>query len=315
MIGSGLKKLAAEYGMKVGHGIAYGNMGGFAASMSEGAGFKQVTFITKFTDPDKKEGFMQSINSVNINREFRVKDFAVSPTMIRIVFLDNPGTMDKLRAFVGWVIQLLQHFGATGINVCPECGGEIVSGRWVMIGGVAYYMHDGCAQKAARDIDGENTQRRENDNGSYVTGLVGALIGAALGAVVWAFVLKMGYVASIVGLLIGFLAGKGYDLLKGKQDKMKVAILIVAIIFGVVVGTFGGVILQVADKLSELSYLGFSASDAPELAVDLFMNDSDVQAGVIKDTLMGLLFAGLGVFALLKNTGAAVADAKITYLE
>ena len=124
MIGSGLKKLAAEYGMKVGHGIAYGNMGGFAASMSEGAGFKQVTFITKFTDPDKKEGFMQSINSVNINREFRVKDFAVYPTMIRIVFLDNPGTMDKLRAFVGWVIQLLQHFGATGINVCPECGGR-----------------------------------------------------------------------------------------------------------------------------------------------------------------------------------------------
>lgn len=315
MIGSGLKKLAAEYGMKVGHGIAYGNMGGFAASMSEGAGFKQVTFITKFTDPDKKEGFMQSINSVNINREFRVKDFAVSPTMIRIVFLDNPGTMDKLRAFVGWVIQLLQHFGATGINVCPECGGEIVSGRWVMIGGVAYYMHDGCAQKAARDIDGENTQRRENDNGSYVTGLVGALIGAALGSVVWALVYKGGYVASLVGLLIGWLAGKGYDLLKGKQDKVKVAILIVAIILGVVAGTFAGLILGVQDKLSQDYYMDYTLSESAELVMDYLSTDSEGQGDFIKDIMMGLLFAGLGVFALLKNTGAAVADAKITYLE
>jgi hypothetical protein len=258
---------------------------------------------------------MQSINSVNINREFRVKEFNVSPAMIRIVFLDNPGTMDKLRAFTGWVIQLLQHFGATPINVCPECGGEIVSGRWVMIGGVAYYMHDGCAQKAARDIDGENAQRRENDNGSYVTGLVGALIGAALGSVVWALVYMGGYVASLVGLLIGWLAGKGYDLLKGKQDKVKVAILIVVIILGVIVGTIAGLILGVQKELSDALYLDISLSESAELVMETFSNDSEVQGEVIKDTLMGLLFAGLGVFTLLKNTGAAVADTKITYLE
>jgi len=54
----------------------------------------------------------------------------------------------------------------------------------------------------------------------------------------WAVVLNLGYVASLVGLLIGFLALKGYDLLKGKQGKGKVAILIVAIVFGVLLGTF-----------------------------------------------------------------------------
>ena len=43
LIGSGLKKLAKEYGMTV-SGVAYGSLGGFAATLSEGAGFKRIVF-------------------------------------------------------------------------------------------------------------------------------------------------------------------------------------------------------------------------------------------------------------------------------
>ena len=38
MVGSGLKKLANEYGMTVSNGIAYGSLGGYAATMDEGSG-------------------------------------------------------------------------------------------------------------------------------------------------------------------------------------------------------------------------------------------------------------------------------------
>ena len=71
--------------------------------------------------------------------------------------------------------------------------------------------------------------------------LLGMAAGAALGAVVWAIVLSFGYIASLVGLLIGFLAEKGYSLCKGRQGKGKIAILILAVVFGVVLGTFIGV--------------------------------------------------------------------------
>ena len=37
-------------------------------------------------------------------------------------------------------------------------------------------------------------------------------------------------------------------------------------------------------------------------------------SGVISNTLMGLLFAGLGVFALLRKAGAEVADTKFKRL-
>ena len=52
MIGSGLKKLAEENGMTVAHGVAYGNLGGFSATFSEGAGWKRIDFATRFLDEE-----------------------------------------------------------------------------------------------------------------------------------------------------------------------------------------------------------------------------------------------------------------------
>ena len=42
MIGFGYRKLAKEYGMTIKHGVAYGNMHGYPATLSEGMGFKIV---------------------------------------------------------------------------------------------------------------------------------------------------------------------------------------------------------------------------------------------------------------------------------
>lgn len=53
MIGSGLKKYALEHGMKVSNGVAYGSLRGFAATLSEGSGYKQIMVTTKFSDPAK----------------------------------------------------------------------------------------------------------------------------------------------------------------------------------------------------------------------------------------------------------------------
>lgn len=50
MVGGGLKKLALENALKVAGGIAFGNRCDFAASMSEGSGYKQITFSTAIVD-------------------------------------------------------------------------------------------------------------------------------------------------------------------------------------------------------------------------------------------------------------------------
>ena len=134
--------------------------------------------------------------------------------------------------------------------------------------------------------------------GSYLKGALGALIGALIGALVWAVVYLLGVIAGIVGLLIGWLAIKGYDKMGGKQDKGKLVIVIVCIIIGVLVGTYAGLIV---DCYKELSDYGITVGETVELVNEVIANDSEVQGEVIRDVLLGLVFAGLGVFSLLRN--------------
>lgn len=314
MIGSGLKKLAAENGMKVAQGVAYGSLQGFAATICEGSGWKSITFTTLIADPVKKDEFMGAVNSVDIQRVYRVQNLGIAPRTIQVVFHDNPGTMKKIQEFLTWFIPLLREAGATTANICLECGGELAGGRWIMVNGVAHHMHESCAQKTVDAIDADNTRREQENTGSYGMGVLGALGGSVLGAIVWAIVLNMGYVASLVGLLIGFLAEKGYNLLKGKQGKGKVVILICAIIFGVLLGTFAADAFTVIGMIND-GEMHIDFVQVPLYILALFVQEPEYRSAAIGNILMGLLFAGLGVFSLLRQTGKAVAGTKVKYLE
>ena len=315
MIGSGLKKLAKENGMKVSHGVAYGDLGGYAATLSEGAGYKQIVFATRFADSVKKTEFMDEVGKVDVKKKYRVQSLGIAARNIQVVFLDNPGTMKKIREFLDWFLPLLQDFGASGANICTECGCEVTGGKWLMVNGAAYHLHESCAEKTVREIDADNTQRRDEDTGSYLTGAVGALLGSALGAVVWAIVLNLGYVASIVGLLIGWLAEKGYNLLKGKQGKAKVLILILVIILGVLLGTVGGDALTLVEMMNDGELPGFTVGDIPWFLMTMWQESPEYRSGMISNIGMGLLFAALGVWGILRKAGRDVAGTKVMELK
>lgn len=310
MIGSGLKKVAKENGMKVAKGVAYGSLRGYATTFFEGSGYKQIVITTRFPDVEKLNQLQAVVNGRNIARELRVQNLSFAPNGVSIVFADNPGTMKKIKEFIAWFYPLLDQADATKSNVCSECGLETETGCWKLIDGVAFYMHDVCAQKVIRNVDAEDESRKQEDTGSYCMGLLGALLGATLGAVVWALVLLVGFVASIVGLLIGWLANKGYDLLKGKQGKGKVVILIIAVIFGVVAGTLATDMISLAQMIETGELLGWELRDIPMLMMLLF-EDAEYVSATMGNVGMGLLFAALGVFGLLRKTGKAVSKTKI----
>lgn len=314
MIGSGFKKLAKENSMKVFNGVAYGNLRGFAATFSEGSGYKQIIITTKFADPALLSQLQEQLNQRNITREFRVQKLDFTPNGICIVFMDNPGTLKKMVSFLDWFMPMLPNYGAWGIDTCIECGGQLTGGCWKLIDGVAFHMHESCAEKIRRDIDEEEQTKQQADHGSYIKGFLGAILGAVLGAIVWALVLKVGYVASVVGLLIGWLAEKGYNLLRGKQGKGKIAILIFAIIFGVLLGTFAADAFTLAQMIQSGELIGWTMGDIPHLIL-LLLGDSEYLLPTLGNVLMGLLFAALGVFGLLRKTGREVAKTKLIDLE
>ena len=312
MIGSAYKKLAKQNGMKIDRGVAYGSLRGYAATLSEGAGWKQIVFATAIADSVKKTEFMDAVGAVDAAKQYRVQKLGITAKAIQVTFLDNPGTMKKINGFLDWFIPLLDAYGAAKADVCTECGFEITGGKWVLINGIAYHMHDACAEHVKQEIEAANTQEKETATGSYVTGAVGAFLGAAVGAAVWALVLLLGYVASIVGFVIGWLAEKGYGLLKGKNGKAKIVILILAVIFGVVAGTIAADAVSLAQMIGSGELPGWTMADIPEMLL-LLMEDGEYVAATLKSILLGLLFAAMGVFTLLRQTGKEVSG--IAYAE
>jgi hypothetical protein len=60
--------------------------------------------------------------------------------------------------------------------------------------------------------------------------------------------------------------------------------------------------------------LDIAYGDIPAMILLVFSNDAQYRSGTLSNILIGLLFAGLGVFALLRKTGKEVADTKFVDL-
>ena len=135
--------------------------------------------------------------------------------------------------------------------------------------------------------------------GSYLIGLVGALLGALVGSLAWALLMQLGFIAAVVGFLIGFLAEKGYTLLKGRNGRGKVFILVIAVIFGVLAGTFGGHYFIWCQEIAEYAPVNFA--QIPTMIFDELQCNSEYLGSTIRDVLLGLLFAFCGVFSFLKD--------------
>lgn len=316
MVGSALKKIAKENGMTVDKGVAYGVYNGYAVTMDEGAGWKRFSFATCFTNPADADTLTAQLNEKDLKKEYRISDISINPRCITVLFHDDPGTMKKITAFMEWFLPMLKATSATGAEICNECGQALTgSDSWILVDGVAHHMHSYCAEKVAAQLAGEDQQRLQEDTGSYLGGLVGALVGALIGAVVWALILMLGYVAAVGGLLIGFLALKGYDLLKGKQGRGKVAILIVAVVFGVIAGNFIADAISLGQLILAGELYDLTFGDIPSLILVLLLEEPEYLRATLANCGLGLLFAALGVFGLIRRAGKEVAPTKVTILK
>lgn len=155
-------------------------------------------------------------------------------------------------------------------------------------------------------------ERYQENQGNVAGGFIGALLGALVGAIVWALVGMLGYIASIVGFLIAFLAGKGYDWFKGRPGKIKVVILVLCVILAVFIGNIGSYAWMIHDvyqeELALLSDLEKTQVVSEAEFFVLLAAEPDLQIDFFKDFAVGLLFAGLGCFGVLRDSGRKKAE-------
>lgn len=159
--------------------------------------------------------------------------------------------------------------------------------------------------------------------GSVLRGLVGALIGAVLGAAVWGIVgILTQRVFSLLGILLGFLCAKGYELLKGREGVAKIVIVILFVILAVVlgeaifaVGTFHQMYVESIDTAaSELEMYGIDLKklleENPAEAYDKYLyteaemfkmalEDPEFWSESFKNLAQALLFAAIGAVVVI----------------
>jgi len=314
MISAGIKKLAKENDLKIASGVAYGNLYGYASTFSEGNGYKRLVIVTTLPYPDWERWLKAEIDNTNIEREYRVKSISFNVKTIEIEFRDAAGTMKRINAFIEWFYPLLKQAYATKCKICAECGQPIEKGTWKLIDGVAYPLHKDCAIQLKNTFIEEHEAEMAEQKGSYLMGFIGAILGAAIGAALWAGVYYMGYMASIVGFVIGILAERGYNLFKGKKGGLKVAILVVLVIAGVVVGTLAGEWLTLYTMMQDGELIGYTAKDLLPLLMEA-IEEEEVFMILLKNIAMGIFFAALGVFALIRKTSKEAKPTKVKDLK
>ena len=308
MVQKFIKNIANENAMKISKNVAYGNVGGYMATLKGGYETSTISFSGAFTDESANK-----ISAVLSDKEFikehHVMKFRVLRESVTAEFQNTFNTEKKMKGFIKAFPEVLKENGVIGDGFCTACGNTIESeadSNIVLINGIAHRVHKGCTSSLNERADIEQA-KHETEEKNLGKGILGAFLGSILGGVAWAIVYYIGYFASIVGLLIGFLATKGYEKLGGKVCKAKMPIILIATVFGAI---FGQVVGDIAAIYVMMAPEGYYLTDIPYLYM-YALGDSEFMTTVLGNLAIGIIFALGGAIGILRKTSKENKDAAL----
>ncbi len=345
MLSSAMQKIANANHLKIAQNIAYGIAKGCFITLCEGPYYKRMYIYVgchhKSDDQGNPqpttEGFSipehlivanelaQNIARLaadyktyyvfndknNLPGDKRISGVAVkNGYLVQVNFAAGIKTAKGIQAFIDNILP--QVADLTEPDKCMKCGtGNDDTTVPVMLSGEAVVpMHAACADEHIASLEAAEAAReaaKPEKRGNAFLGTIGAFVGAMLGAAAWMLVGMLGYIAGIIGWLIAFLSGKGYDLMGGKNGKFKIAVVIVCVIIAVVAGSCGVYAWQIHEIYTEAAAdLKPWESLIPEseffaLMIEELMASSEFLAEAGRDLLIGLLFAAWGCVSLMRG--------------
>jgi hypothetical protein len=295
MLNSKLKKFAQENDLTAAHGVAYGYFNDFLLTLSQDSGDVTAVFSALIADEANIQPLNECLNSRNFLGEYLIRKTQVSKTQITVTFQGSTGIVKQLQQALTAVTEKLREYGAKGKGYCPYCGQPTYGTEdMYLINGAAMQLHAGCLETVEGGF-AENAEAAKT-NGSVLTGAVGAALGAIVGAIPWAVVSFFGWFVGYLGLLISFVSCKGYEMLHGKETKIKGIIVLVVSLLAVVLAEY---VAMLASLMKE--FPGTPLSTCFVALNEAIRYDPEMQAIVIKDLVMGWLFAVLGMYSTIKQ--------------
>ena len=314
---SALKRFAAENGMKMAKGCAYGELGGFLVSLFNENNFRSmyINYAAGADAPEENEkrarldAFLASAKA-----QGNVINYSVYRDGVQMSFRANGKGMASLRALLPQLLGALAQEGFLGTACCSRCGGAADGTEKIVLqNGRAQLMHEACITALA-DEQREAVQQQSRSGNNYWMGLLGAVLGTLVGLIPWVLLARAGYFASIAGFLIGLCAKKGYELFRGKLGRPKLAVLIVCSVLGVVLAQYVDIWIQVA---IELDGYFFSFGELTSITTQLILTEPEVLTPFLLNLVLGLVFALAGLWGVFAQTKQEVdmASGKMTVLD
>lgn len=121
---------------------------------------------------------------------------------------------------------------------CENCSSPALG--FAEVSGVARCLCEPCTAQIESALE-QNRQEKVRRKGNFFTGLIGAILGALIGAVLWVVVAQIGYIAAVIGLVMGVLTIKGFELLGGRINIA--SIITCCVVVGIVLMLANGVSL------------------------------------------------------------------------
>lgn len=158
-------------------------------------------------------------------RPFKVLVSQPVANSVGISFPKKRANGETFDAVLSKTVELLRNGGLSGVSQCPVCGGQNCD---ILLDWKGFYRpaHQSCVEPVI-SAGVENAQNRIQ-NGSYLTGTLGALVGSFLGAIPSFLSIWLGNrVFAVLFALIPLGAYFGYKLARGKMTRLVTVITIV----------------------------------------------------------------------------------------
>lgn len=287
---SKLKQIADEKNWTFKNNYAYGEYDGYLFTIAEGKGFKSFFFPLPAIEEEQKKAVLNQLN--NRKKELNLLKFHFDNSVLVLKLGENfkSATAEKIDELIRVVVDLIKLNSVVDKYSCVFCNnGDAHSKAYV--DGICYRVHDECLNSASEKVM-EASKKYESEGKHYLTGFVGALLGGLVCTIPWILVqFFVNIIASALAYLIGFGAFKGYTMFKGKLGPMTRWIVAFCTIFSVVAAQFGIIVIDLIKNNIPISSEVFS----------FLMDQPDFMSSFMKDMVIGLVMAILGIAPMFKN--------------
>lgn len=262
-----------------------GRVGKYYWRVTDASGNETPIIVsTSLQVPADQNGLQGLLGS--LKEEGKIAHFTLDETGVYL-FLGPASDAGSVRDLLSRVNESLEAMHAS--NVCERCEETSFVGFYTD-GTNAHLLCQKCYQAAEARV-AEGKQKPNN----YVLGYIASLVGALIGSVAWIALGALGFYASIAGYAIAFCAFKGYGLVDGKKTVIGISLTLLNVVFALFFAEYVGLYISLLKEYPGLEVMRFV------LATPALFSDMEFLRAILPNLGLGLLFAVLGTYGIVKN--------------